>query len=425
MLFGGFVLTPQETEWGSRGSKTLTPMGSACLDCLTMTRRAFPWKSWSECVSEMSVNAFFKTQLMGALQSFRSQKQEFLLQDYHEEDATHVESYKDYTLMAEKTFKEKFEVAPADLGLEVVSMADERGRQISGVLIADEQPLRVRVSHRSSLVLSHLLQPHAHQLRPGQAEEYKERHMADKAKIAPKAFTKPEAAKSLEQIAQAATSFLNEKRAREEERRGLEALMVPEPPQEPQQQEEEEEEEEEVMDMAPALMLPAALGCGGKGAKGKGKAKAGRGKGKGKSKTKGSKQGSNLSRSAAATILAADDAQADADNDTQSVAASAASSAKSGGRSSFLSRNLAKGSPRSKLLEKARMWRRTIDIQCVLSKGQFGREVWQANQTLSALERDDTASTDIDTVLLKDHLALAKAAQELLLAKRSNPRKLK
>eukprot|EP00971_Amphidinium_carterae_P348538 6490548-Amphidinium_carterae.3 len=65
---------------------------------------------------------------------------------------------------------------------------------------------------------------------------------------------------------------------------------------------------------------------------------------------------------------------------------------------------------RQKVMGKAQTWRESINVHEVMESNAHGREIWQAGQTLSALER--THPGDVQTVLLKEHLSLAKTAQD-------------
>ena len=131
----------------------------------------------------------------------------------------------------------------------------------------DKAPMKVRVSYRSSLLFTDLLQEHT-----SQAQDYKDAHMAEAEKAVPRAFTKPDACMTLEEVMAAAKTHLDKKKAAEEEKKGLEALM-PERSSEVKEElakEESEEEIEEAVDMAPATVLPGAhMGKKGKGKGGK------------------------------------------------------------------------------------------------------------------------------------------------------------
>ena len=97
----------QDTQWGLQGSRSGAALGTACLECLSATRKAYPWKSWEQVTSECAVSAVFKAEVAGVLETFKSKKQDFLLQEYVQEECTQYESYRTMTFLTEKAWKEQ------------------------------------------------------------------------------------------------------------------------------------------------------------------------------------------------------------------------------------------------------------------------------------------------------------------------------
>ena len=360
-----------------------------------------PWKSWPEIVTEMEASDQFKATVHTVMSNYDTGRQDFALHAYTQQRMVGYQSFRDFVFMGKDEWQSRWPgVQPTDVGLEYACLSDEKGRPTTGVLLAEKDtPMRVRVSCHDACQFAELLQESKSQLYPAQVQEYQQHHSAGRDKQLPRAFGRPGSAPDLASLIARVQRFVEEKEAKEKEEQTLEKL-VPEAQARPEDAEKEEAEEEHALDMAPPSQLPTGLV--GKLPRGKAKAKPGA---KLQEKTQKSKEKPKLKQTSqmpTVRVAGSEVASSKIDGDAASaVSSSSARSASSGTKSKGNSVEEQKGKARSAVSN--------IVLEEVLEQGKWGREIWQSGETLRSLQTKAPAA--VETVLLEEHLKLAKAAQ--------------
>ena len=126
---------PEDVAWASRGSRSGLPIGTACLLCLRSTRRAFAWRTWADPVTEAEANDQFKEELSQVRKNFETGAQEFILQDYEVEQVSSYETWREYTMVPEAMWREEHGIAPGDIGVECITLKNEKGLPETGILV--------------------------------------------------------------------------------------------------------------------------------------------------------------------------------------------------------------------------------------------------------------------------------------------------
>ena len=83
---------------------------------------------------------------------------------------------RNFRFLPTKKFIDTYKVEPQMVGQVPETFKDELGNRVEGILILDdtEDFLRIKTYHRLEGVLSNILQPESSQLRPGQAEDFRD-----------------------------------------------------------------------------------------------------------------------------------------------------------------------------------------------------------------------------------------------------------
>ena len=374
--------------------------GQRCARCVQCLTRAYPLLSWEELLTQKAASPDFSKKLDNLIRNYElvGKLDEWVKEDYQWCTCNEIRVERDFLFFSKDEFQRRFQCTPASLNIVPEILHDDNGSKMTGYIVRDDaEPLRIKSSYSVKGRLAQLLQPASMMIRPQQASEFAAAYEPDAQKLLPKPLTRPSDCIALSAIPamKAKADALREQKEAEEQAL---AALVPEPVpdssnpvgaegnQEQRQEEEDqddEEDEEETGALGQGLLQSQQLldkGKGPKKGKGgkKGKAKC---KGKGKSKPKG-----------------APPAEADA----VSLVSAASSKLTSGG---------ARVSPRAVLLDKAKNWRKALDIKAIMEGVSHGQTIWRAGQTLSALEK--THAGEPEVVLLGAHLNFARLAEDL------------
>ena len=380
---------------------------------------------------EMSVNENFRSEVLQAVERHRNPSMTPALTPNTYSAVTYngYEISRRFLFYKVGLFEECFKLKPAELGLPVETLEDHTG-PVQGVLLAAEDPhapLEVRALYRNGGTLREDLQTPAQILRPSQAREFQKVWESDLAKVQPKGLTKPASVLEASALPGRIEAYLKEKQQREQEaaeRAAAMANLLPPhvPADEPQEEEEPEEDEEDQLEetAVPQLVLPSAQQRPKKG-KGRGRAKAkGKGRSPGKSKARAHAKVATPvphERPLAAAPVRPPAGRVPVKEEAASEAGSASSTkpgSTSASQSSKARRQLKlekDTSPELQKQEKVMSYLDIIDVGKILegSSKSCGRELWQAQASLDALE-EKTPGTAA-AVYLKSHIKLAQTAQ--------------
>ena len=330
-------------------------------------------------------------------------------------------------------FVKEMNATPAQLSMPVETVCDETGKEVTGVLIRkddEDSELKVRVFRREVGDLESHLSMSSQQLRERQATELARTYEDDLRKVWPAGMSKPGSVLTIKELKARRDAWQEEKDRKEAEEVALRTAMPQAEPtpvvkqeQEAAGEDEQEDENEEPEEEGPGIQLPSAEAEQSKrrkkGVKGKARGKGKPPKGSGKGKSASGRSAAQLPLRPQQPTASAPQVASLAFLQGGTEASSAPSQREHGQESaagsdgrlgSSKSSRIRRLTPRSKLFEKARYWRETIKVSEILEEGLWGREVWQAGQTLSALQR--THSGEVDVVLLQQHLSVCQAAQE-------------
>ena len=239
----------------------------------------------------------FAKELELVRKNYESGSQEFTLEDYELQEASGYQTWRDYVLVPEVKWKEQHGVSPSQIGVECVTVSNEKGQQETGVLqMADDNLLHVRAWWKQGFNLRESLQHHSRQLRPEQAKDYRMQHQAELKKTDAVQKALMRGALSADTIKARVEAL----KKRQEEQQALEALHpeTAETQAKPTEEEaalEEEEEEDIPLDLAGHSGLPASS------APKKKRPRGGRGNGKGKPKGGGKGKSVSVAQRSAAS----------------------------------------------------------------------------------------------------------------------------
>ena len=379
---------------------------------------------------EATASEDFKKKLLSAAGVAAGGPKTFGLESYDRKRLTGYEASREYRFWPLSKFQQHFEATPSQLCAPVETIQDEMGKDAQGVLMrpAEDAELKVRVFRMAFGDLAEHLSMASSQLREGQATDLAKMYEDDLRKVMPAAMSKPSSVLSLPELEEKQRQWKLAKERKLEEQAALQAALPP-PPQpantdqkdvaqtkieEGNLDDDDDDDDEDETPDGPGIQLPSASVAGKGKSKGKNKGKQkNKSKGKGKGgvaavvqRAAGSAATSSTSIMPSLNVLPSGDEGSRPSEEEQTEQRSVAGSQASGSRWGGLRRL----TPRSKLFAKAEHWRSVIKVERVLEEGSFGRAIWQAGQTMSALER--TNPGEVPVVLLRELLTLCKAAQD-------------
>ena len=274
----------QDVEWASVMKKSKQPIGLRCKGCVTALRTAWPFLPWDAIKASMEASEVFAGEVHDVLQRAKSDASErpFSLHDLQWEELQGYTLFRDYIMMPVEGFVSKFGVHPEKVGLQPEKISNERGEIQDAILIADEKEpyTRLRAFFSAHAAFQDHLQQHTNMLRPGQVVDYRTAYLQDRAKVQPKAMSKPSLAPTMSSLAPLVDKYKEQVAQLAAEREALQQMQPTPASSEPVQAKEEEQESssaDEIEDMVPDTpVLPSAA-----------KKRTGKGKGKGQGKGHG------------------------------------------------------------------------------------------------------------------------------------------
>ena len=371
---------------------------------------------WEQVVQEMAANPSFASEVKATIDRFNTMSTEKLSTMFPSSFA--VQTFVGYTVEHRFAFyklglfEDHFKAKPGEPGMVVDKIHDHAGNEIQGVLVSSQdesKPLEVTAFYRSDcLQTDHLQSPHG-QLRAKQTEEYARAYLADIAKLRPRGFQRPSAVPTASEILDKKKALDEAKKRREEEAevaaKSLATLGLPEGDENPDEEESEEEEpesEDEVVDEVErlsAMVLPSAKAAVAKKGKGKGKGRQhglASSKARPKPKAKG-RMTLGVKRFGAGEPKSSRDGE---EGDASTVSAKPGSAL--GSNASFTEKN-----------DKVQEYVDEICLSVALDghKKIYGRELWQAQQTLQAMSTDGKP-VSAAACLLATHIEMAYLARD-------------
>ena len=323
-------------------------------------------------------------------------------------------------------FQAEHKCSPSDIGIPIETLQLDHNKTEKGILVVDSaQPLRVKKFHTVYGKLSEVFHDGTTQLRSNQGSEIADWYYEDQNKHLPRAFAKASGgsvANTKEHLKELVAVYVKrrEEQAREAQTRAeavAEVAMDEKDDEKPDGEPELEEEEVETAEAKPLIMSMATRAAAKKGA-----LRQGKGKQKGKpqqAKERKTRQAAKAmaSRTSVAQSLP-ESCRADpvlGSNAGKSVAVKAPSGASArvsfGARSSAeRSRAGGKKGSSSSYIEKAETARKALSVEKLLTGEQNGRDTWQSQMSLDALEANRPGCAE--GVLLTAHLSLARMAEE-------------
>ena len=376
-------------------------MGTACAECLLLTRQGWPLKEWQEILLLNKTVPEFALEINEARKVLQGTSgKRFLAENVASSTLVGFSVERVWSFLKLDQFMQRFGEKPEALGLQVDTLSLDATRSEKGILILDDDNIKVRSFHTTQLGIEGLVFDNAKQLRAGQGTDIW-RHAAGAKQDVPKCFAKPETGLTAEAISKKAKELQEKKRKEEEDRAAAEAALPKAPPgQEPQgdecdsEIEQEEEEEEEVVENSAAqnavLFLPEGLAASKK---------------RRKESSFSNNQGSACRRRLSEVLSESDKSDAMTESGRSGDA-----SLDSCAHSSTLKKNSI-----ARAMEKARDWVRTLPLTSVLNKRTsskgcaWGKLHWQATATKDCVEKAAPGCADV--VVLKNHLELVKIAE--------------
>ena len=367
-------------------------------------------------MSEMAANPSLKRTALDAVAEARKRPK---LPPWTSE-AFAVNTLTGFTIRRKMIFQKKSDFVaqhgldPSLIGLACDELTDERGDVMQGILFADpaaerqDKGIEVELFHTKVSELTSLLQPEAAQIRAGQASDFAAVFKADQHRVEPKSF-KSQHTVSLSDVPAKIEEYRQAQERKREQEQAI-ATLVPAATSEvagapPASVEDESSEEGDAQgDVAAGRhLLPSTQSKRGKfGKKIVAKAAA---------KTKSAAKIKTGAGSAGAGGAHAHAGRGDMPPPSLGrYAAGDSASARSRSPQSVRSTSGKRLSPQ----EKAQMYVQdgVLPVTSILENSKkYGAKVWQAQETLSALERAGSGHIP-DAVTLRAHLNVAVKAQE-------------
>ena len=388
-------LIHQDVPWASVTRRGQQPVGSQCRECAELAGAAWPLKEWDSLCLEYRSSPEMQKQWNDAMAVKKGAERKFGLQSYQGESVVGYIAEREWDFMPLKKFIEKYEVDPSVAGIQVDSIETEFGIE-KGILTLSGD-LKVRTFYSSRSVLADLFFQPSEQLRESQGQELAKAFRDDNLKMGPRVFSKPaDFAASSQQAMEAKIEGYKKKVREEEVRRAAEEAALPtaegdaedqEMAPAEEEQEQEESEDEVVTVGASALKLPSAQAKEAAAAKRRRKREA-------DTRTQRRKQAKVLAS------LPGDACSTKLPSDSDSVFNMSVS-----GRSAMSGMT-----QQDKLMMKAETWLKQLQLSGVLSTAS-GREIWQAESTLKALEKANPGCSE--AVRLRARIEAAKLAEDI------------
>ena len=404
----------QDAEWATK--KRGQPFGGACQTCKQAVAMGWPLKSWDQFITEMRAHPELKVQAEGAVRcvkQFSRPPPAFTPEDFVKHTVLGYSVRRHYRLLSKSQFLAKYGVDAGVVNAPVDTVRDDSGAEIHGILVEADKPedgVEVQSFRTTYTDLQQLLQNHEAQVRCDQASDFCKEYLVHDVKTLPRGFRQKV---SEQELLSRVAKYQAEQKRKADEAAALSTLVAPELQREAAEKELAEEAEKESTDSedanehaaaVPGLhLLPVDKKKGQSGRKGQGKAdRTASAKAKSKSKAKTDAKGSSPGHSFMRLRSKAEDAPTHSRaGDTASVAGSSASTA---------------SKKRLTSLEKSRVHRKVLVLPNILENSkELGRQIWQAQETMSALDRSPRKKNDPDTVLLRSHLQKALQAQDVAL----------
>ena len=398
----------QDVSWAAHVRKTGRPTGNACELCAAICRKTWPLKSWEQILLEKQTTAGFQEVYERAKRvHLGEQEADFLQQECRSEKWAGYWVERLWTFVPVKSFEADHGCTPTSLGLPVDTIIVDQKPE-KGVLMLKSDEITVRSVDAVSASLHETLFNGGQQVRADQGAEVYKAWTSDAASR-PKAFSKTDL--TVAQVAEKAR-LAKEKRAAEAERAKQLHANLPEKPAEPEVQEPvapDEEEEEEVVQksgLTAPLLLPSARIPSNKR---KPREQSCLSSTEPRKRMKGKTSVATISMPAPSSV-----AGSLRHDGATTAAASSVGTGVSGKEPKV------KLSPDEKSLQKAKEWMDTLVLEKILAglgqKGQssHGRELWQASQTLEALEHNENLRGSVESVLLAAHVEIGYVAEETL-----------
>ena len=416
LILANLRLPLEDKEWASTKRRGSQPVGNKCLRCWRAITAAWPLKGWDAVMLEIGSNPEMKAEALSVLDRFEALKgpppPPFRCEDFSTHVLNGVTVTRHFRFYKKDDFKKKFGAEPSALHLPLEKLVDDMNQEHLGVFVlADEEGIDVKTFQTRLTDLSELLQPWSQQLRQGQGAEYANIYTNDQHKVLQKGLCSKTAVKASE-IGEKVALHLAEVQRKEAQAAAVASLVPAETAKEAQQTEaaaaagaaahgDDSDSSDDVVGVdggpsgstAGMHLLPSQQAK--KAPKGKASAK----------KPKASGMGSGAAKGAGVSEALVTRVGKKQDNRGPSPARSAASGV------STASKKKKRQTPQ----EKAKEWLVTIDPKMVLENSKvYGREIWQAHETMLALERCPEPGHEV--VELKAHLRLARLCQVLLVS---------
>ena len=224
----------QETTWGSYSKRGKVPHGEACSECLTISRIAYPTKSWDALVLRSATDPTFASEFEKSKDIYGGKRgRDFVGQSFATHAASGIRCERAYIWMGLQEFQKRYACQPGDLGLAVdtLDLGAGMGLQKGICMIDNESPIRIIKYHDVAGRCADEFLSASEALREGQGAELSTWYQENVPGCHhPRCFSKPSAALCATEIAVKAAEFCKEQAERAEEARiKAEALKELEP----------------------------------------------------------------------------------------------------------------------------------------------------------------------------------------------------
>ena len=141
--------------------------------------RGYATLSWGEVVAKARSNEQFKAELTCARarlpkyvkEAAKEEEGDFILEDLADQTSVTLTLARSLLFVPSRSFEKEHGMTPMQAGVATTEVTDESGSKLSGVVIDDGKPRRLKVEVKQGLVLAKHLANAADMLRPEQTSD--------------------------------------------------------------------------------------------------------------------------------------------------------------------------------------------------------------------------------------------------------------